>query len=398
MNFCLPTVDGFLIQQHQALGRPSGQGVASEGAHDVAIPAAAAGGPSASPAPAPPNSLKSLLHQIAGVAAAAQRIPVGDDYTIRTSTSSSARRATEGAAADTLRILLELAVGCYGGGSGSFSSLRKAEALHRSLAACTGPSGSAPNGSSICNSALLQQDGLQIHEGVGTGVQGLLDELLEAVDVSLEAHRRNPQKKIRTRLPQEQQQEQQEQQKKEKQEQQHDGDTVPADGTASPHSSRRAVPLPGFLAVLEGRPQSNWAFLINNNSRRFVPRLQQKPHKKYPLPAAAIEAEQRLALRLEKRRDLFEDAVSTALALETATGQQRQLLLQQLQQQEQNMQKLQQEEDDAQKSESAEPLPHPYEGELKALQWLLQGDQQQPDVYSGMSTSSACHVMSSSCC
>lgn len=397
MNFCLPSVDGYLLQQQQTLEHPSEQSVPSGARNTSPETAAAVGGPSATLTLPPANSLKSLLHQIAGVVAAAQKIPGGDDYTIRTSTSSGARRATEAAAADTLRILLEIAAGCSGR-TESLIPLRKAEALHRSLAH-TGPSTTAHNGTgSSSSSALLEQDGQQIHEGVGTVVQGLLDELLEAVDVSLEAHRRNPQKKVCTRLSQEQQEEKSNAQKKGQKEQHQDADIAAAGGTATLHRSKRVLPLPGLLSVVEGRPQSHWAYLINNNSRRFVPRLHQKPHKKYPLPEATIEAQKHRAIRLERRRELFEDAVSTGLALETAVGHQRQLLLQQLQQQEEDIQKLQHEEDEAQKAESPEPLPHPYEGELNELEWLLPGDKQQPDIYSGVSASSNCWGRSRSSC
>ncbi|CDI74392.1 exosome component 10, putative [Eimeria praecox] len=383
MNFSLPTIDGYLLQHEQALGQPSEQGVASAGHHHGEAADAAAGGegPSAAQAAPPLNSLKKLLHQIASVAAAAQRMPVGDDYTIKTSSSSSARRATEAAAADTLRILLDLASG-YSEGS-RLSHLKRAEALHRSLAAPPSPSSNGANGSSSSSIALLHEDGQQIHEGVGVSVQGLLDELLEAVDSSLEAHRRNPQKKVRTRLSQGHQQDhQQEQQKEQKTQQKQQHHVAVSDSPASSHSSRRGLPLPDLLAVLEGRPQSHWAYLINNNSKRFVPRLQQKPHKKYPLSPATVEAQQQQALWLERRRELFEDAELTAGALEAATGQQRQQLLQQLQQQGQQIEKLQQEENESQKLQSSEPLPHPYEGELKDLEWLLQGDKQQPDIYS----------------
>ncbi|CDJ43191.1 exosome component 10, putative [Eimeria tenella] len=385
MNFCLSTVDAYLCQRTEALLHDS-RGSQDPQSSEAAAEAAAVEVDPTNDATPRPNSLKSLLHQVAGVAAAAQRIPGGDDYTIRTSTSSSARKAAEAAAADTLKILLDIAVGCSGKSS-NVSVLKKAEELHRLLA---GPSDSTNNtgkGSSTSNSILLQEHGQQIHEGVGVGIQGLLDELLEAVDLCLEAHRRSPQTRIRAQLPSQQHGGEPAKRQQEQLQQQQTRETAEAnDKCAVLGRDGRVISLPSIFSALEGRPQSQWAYLINNDSRRFVPRLHQKPHKKYPLTPATVDAQKERAVWLERRRDLLEDTVSTAAAAETASGQQKQQLLEQLRQHEEDLISLQKEEDEAQSAESTEPLPHPYEGELKDLVWLAEGDKQQSGVYSELFT------------
>ena len=369
MNFCLSTVDAYLLQQEEA--RHEGLNGAQTAREHTEASAAAEGedAASAGPGPGAPNSMKELLRQLAAVAAAAQRIPGGDDYTIKTNSSIGARRATETAAADTLRALLDVAGGCAGGGA-CLPPLRKAEAFHRDLAA-----GNSSRSSSSGSNGLLQQDGQHMHEAVAAGIQGLLDGLLEAVDVSLEAHRANPHAKIRIRLSPQQQQQQHHQQ------QQPQEGASARDIAAQQHqllSKGREASL-SIRRVLEGRPQSQWAFLIDNYSRRFVPRLHEKFHAKYPLSPSTVAAQRQRAQRMARRRDLYEETLAAAAAADSAAGQQQQRML-----------LVQQEEEGTQdEGESTEPLPHPYEGELRDLQWLIEGDKQQPGVYAGQSVSLA---------
>ncbi|XP_026193249.1 uncharacterized protein LOC34624359 [Cyclospora cayetanensis] len=401
MNFCLSTVDTYLQQQRGAPGSASDEKPTSEGSSSAAL-GVAAGPPSSPPlasadgcstSATSSNSLKSLLQLIAGVAAAAQKIPVGDDYTIQTGSNSNARRAAEAAAADTLRALIDVSSGCAGGAL-SLAPLRRAEALYRDLAdpsasiSCSNNLTSTSNSTSnsASNSGFLQKDGQQIHEGIGSGVQALLDDLLEAVDASLEAHRQNPQQKIRMRLapsgqPPSQQQEQQDtlqQQRRQKQKRITSGTSPLVQQLKGSDGSRESL-----LTQLEGRPQSQWAFLIDNYSKLFVPRMQQKPHGRYPLSEATLTAQRRRALWIERRKDIMEDALAAAAAEfspgRTQKEQQQQLLL--LKQRDQALLRLQQEEEAEREAESTEPLPHPYEGELKDLEWLLDNDLLQQGVY-----------------
>ncbi|KAL8273481.1 hypothetical protein Esti_002547 [Eimeria stiedai] len=376
MNFCLPNVDAYLLQQQAAQ-----RDVAAAGAG-----AAAAGGPAEEgqgsetrqpqkgsdvSSPQPANSVKRLLQQLTAVAAAAQKIPGGDNYTIQRSSSSKAREAAESAAADTLSALVDLACECAAGGA-SLGPLSRAEAFHRRLAAAAAPRNSSSSSSSS-SSGLLQQDGQDVYDSVSAAIQRLLDSLLDEVELCLQAHKANPARTVSAQVsPHKQQQQQKKQQQKQQQEERGRGVREALGSSAT------------LLKGLSDRPQLQWAYLVDNYSSRFVPRFSSKLHAKYQLSCAFTTAQRRRAALEAIRRDAHEEALMAAA--DATPAQQQQLLLQHLQ----HLQQQQQQRGGvAEEGEDKEPLPHPYEGELNDLQWLLEGDRPQPGVYAGPSVTAA---------
>ncbi|RQX72010.1 3'-5' exonuclease domain-containing protein, partial [Toxoplasma gondii CAST] len=264
------------------------------------------------------NALQALLGTVTRVVRAANGIPSGEEYSIRTSSSETATQLTHQAAAEALEVLgvaARLAVP-----DTPFSdAARRNLSAHRSLSGvCTLDAASGPDG--------RRQDTVQ---NLFPAFQDFLDDLLDDVDRALAFHERSPNaplplltesKKSLTASTAGLSGEDARKKATRKDALFPEGHitalSLAVSSSASGGSARQASSSWAALrnpqlvrelaAAVRNRPQRQWLHLIDNFSPRFVPRLPAKPHALAPLHPAICRAQRLRSKRLRRLRRLID--------------------------------------------------------------------------------------------
>ncbi|KFG64543.1 3'-5' exonuclease domain-containing protein, partial [Toxoplasma gondii RUB] len=264
------------------------------------------------------NALQALLGTVTRVVRAANGIPSGEEYSIRTSSSETATQLTHQAAAEALEVLgvaARLAVP-----DTPFSdAARRNLSAHRSLSGvCTLDAASGPDG--------RRQDTVQ---NLFPAFQDFLDDLLDDVDRALAFHERSPNaplplltesKKSLTASTAGLSGEDARKKATRKDALFPEGHitalSLAVSSSASGGSARQASSSWAALrnpqlvrelaAAVRNRPQRQWLHLIDNFSPRFVPRLPAKPHALAPLHPAICRAQRLRSRRMRRLRRLID--------------------------------------------------------------------------------------------
>ncbi|KEP65536.1 UNVERIFIED_CONTAM: 3'-5' exonuclease domain-containing protein [Hammondia hammondi] len=264
------------------------------------------------------NALQALLGTVTRVVRAANGIPSGEEYSIRTSSSESAAQLTHQAAAEALEVLgvaARLAVP-----DTPFSdAARRNLSAHRSLSgACTREAASGPDG--------RRQEAVQ---NLFPAFQDFLDDLLDDVDRAVAFHERSPNAPLPLLT---------------KPKKSLKASTAGLSGKDARKNATRkdalfpeghitalSLALPSrasggaarqassswaalrnpqlvreLAAAVRNRPQRQWLHLIDNFSPRFVPRLPAKPHALAPLHPGICRAQRLRSRRLRRLRRLID--------------------------------------------------------------------------------------------